>query len=119
MRKEKGIEKEMEDIEKKLKIQKETALEIAECLDLIFNTEEQLKRFLGEFRVKVNYFISHQEGSEIFFAEFVINSGLTEIKRTFLFDIYNKMAGFQPDKRYLENEIKRFLLNVKKFIQFI
>jgi len=114
-KKQKKTIKEMERIKERLKIQKETALEIAKCLDLIFNTEKQLKKLFGDQFVEANYFISHQEGSEIFFAEFVINRGLTEIKRTFLFDIYNQMAGFQPDKRYLEGEIKRFLVNVKSF----
>jgi len=109
----KTIKEEMKRVKERLKIQEETALEIAKCLDLIFNAEKQLKKLFGDQFVGANYFISHQEGSEIFFAEFVINEGLTEIKRTFLFDIYNRMAGFQPDKRYLEGEIKRFLMNVK------
>ena len=106
---------EIKKIEEKLRIQKETALEIAECLDLVFSVEKQLKRLCGDSFVEVNYFISHQEGSEIFFAEFKINKGLTKIERTFLFDIYDKVAGFQPDKRYLEGEIKRFLVAVKNF----
>ena len=106
---------EMKEIEEKLKIQKETALEIAECLNLVFDAERQLKKLCGDHFVEVNYFISHQEGSEIFFAEFKINKGLTKIERTFLFDIYNKMSGFEPNRHYLEGEIRRFLMNIKNF----
>ena len=111
--KEKIKKEEMKEIEEKLRIQKETALEIARCLDLIFNLEKQLKKLFGDHFVEVNYSISCQEGSEIFFAEFKINEGLTKIERTFLFDIYNEISGFEPDRYYLENEIKRFLMNIK------
>ena len=116
MKKQKKKNKEeIKRVKERIRIQKETALGIAKCLDLIFNAEKQLKKIFGDHFVEVNYFLFHQEGSEIFFAEFVINRGLTEIKRTFLFDIYNKTTGFEPNKRYLEGEIKRFLVNVKSF----
>lgn len=94
-------------------IQEKTAKGIAECLDTIFSMHNELKTKLGFHGVDVKYHISRQEGSLIFFAEFMIRKGLTKIERTFLFDIWHSFAGVEDHGDYLRNEARRFMESLK------
>lgn len=103
------------DFRKRFDVEERIAVRIAECLTLVFDAEKEIKAKCGSHFVETNYFISNQEGSYIFFAKFKVNKGLTKIERTFLFDIWHKMAGLEDHKRYLQNEIKNFVQSLKYF----
>lgn len=98
--------KDQSDWRKTHDIQKHVLTETALCIDAIFKLENELKQ--KHHSVSVEYSISQQEGSYIFFARFYINKGLTKIERTFLFDIWHDFAGFENNRSYIENEIKKF-----------
>jgi hypothetical protein len=89
--------------------QEKVAVQIAECLDVIFGAVKDLKTKQGFHFVDVDYSVSRQEGSYIFFAKITLNKGLTKVERTFLFDIWHKVAGYEDNLGYLRNEVKRFL----------
>ncbi len=97
----------------KREAQEKVAVHIAQCLDIIFNAEKEMKTKNGYHFVNTEYFISKQEGSYIFFAKFKINKGLATIERTFLFDIWHSFTGFEESKEDLQSEVKRFLESVK------
>jgi hypothetical protein len=96
-------------------IEEKTAKKIAECLDIVFKAEQELKLKLSPMWVNVKYFISRQEGSLIFFAEFEIRKAMVKIERTFLFDIWHSFSGADADKDYLKRGVERFVRTVQTF----